>query len=313
MSRHDRDEPARRVRIPADVDRDDTILAGLSARQLALLAVPAVVLWLSYAATRTVVPLPVFAVLAFPVGAVAVTIALGRRDGIGMDRFALAALRHLRAPRRLVPTDGPLPELPEVVRHLDSDALPAPLRLPFQDVDTDGVLDLGTDGSAVLCRASAVSFTLRTPTEQAGMVAAFGRYLNSLTTPVQLLVRAEPVDLTPASTRLHRAAGGLPHPALEAAALAHAEFLADLAERRTLLRRDVLLVLRDRTATVDVATTLRRRADDASTALAAAGVTLRQLDESAASRILAGAVDPWAPPRPAGSSAPGMVITGSPA
>jgi len=38
-------EDTGRVRIPADVDRPDKLLAGLTARQLAILAVAAVVLW----------------------------------------------------------------------------------------------------------------------------------------------------------------------------------------------------------------------------------------------------------------------------
>jgi Ca2+-binding RTX toxin-like protein len=41
-----------RVRIPADVDREDRLLAGLSARQLAILGTAAVVLWVAYAATK---------------------------------------------------------------------------------------------------------------------------------------------------------------------------------------------------------------------------------------------------------------------
>ena len=54
-----------RVRIPADVEREDRILAGLTARQLAILAVPAVVLWVAYEATRRVVRALVEGIWAF--------------------------------------------------------------------------------------------------------------------------------------------------------------------------------------------------------------------------------------------------------
>ena len=55
------------MRIPADVERPDKLLAGLTARQLAILAVAAVALWAGYAATRHLVPPAVFGVVAVPV------------------------------------------------------------------------------------------------------------------------------------------------------------------------------------------------------------------------------------------------------
>ncbi len=79
-----------RVRIPADVDRPDEILAGLTARQLVILAVPAVAIWGVYVATSGWLPWPVFAGLALPVAAAAGLLALGRRDGLPADRLALA-------------------------------------------------------------------------------------------------------------------------------------------------------------------------------------------------------------------------------
>ena len=60
-----------RVRIPADEDRDDRLLAGPCARQLAILGGSGVVVWLGSQATRTVLPLPVFVGLAAPVAAAA--------------------------------------------------------------------------------------------------------------------------------------------------------------------------------------------------------------------------------------------------
>ena len=86
--------------------------------------------------------------------------------------------------------------------------LPAPLRLPVAGVRADGIVDLGADGLAVICRASAVTFSLRTPAEQEALVAGFARFLNSLGEPVEILVRAEPVDLTPAIDALLDAAPG---------------------------------------------------------------------------------------------------------
>ena len=294
MSARDRNSDRSRVRIPADVERPDKLLAGLTARQLAILAVTAVLLWAGYTATRRLIPPVVFGVVAVPVGAVAAMLALGRFEGIAADRWVVSAWRHHRSPRRLVPAPDGITPTPAFLAESvtgGTGPLPAPLRLPVTGVRADGIVELGGDGLAVICRASAVTFSLRTPAEQEALVAGFARFLNSLAEPVEILVRAEPVDLTPAIDALLDAAPGLPHPALETAARGHARFLADLAERRDLLRREVLVVLRQR-AGDDPAGRLHRRSSEAATALAAAGVTLTVLDGPGASACLARALDP---------------------
>lgn len=107
------------------------------------------------------------------------------------------------------------------------------------------MVDLGREGLAVVAVCSTVNFALRTPGEQEALVAGFGRYLHSLNAPVQVLVRTERLDLSGQITDLRSRAGGLPHPALEHAALEHADYLAQLGEQTELLRRQVLLVVRE--------------------------------------------------------------------
>ena len=101
----------------------------------------------------------------------------------------------------------------------------------------------------MIAAASTVNFGLRTPAEQDALVAGFGRYLHSLTAPVQILVRAERLDLTGQSRDLRARAATLPDPGLERLALDHAEFLDQLGARADLLRRQVLLIWRDPTLT----------------------------------------------------------------
>lgn len=281
------------MRIPADVDRPDKLLAGLTARQLAILAAGAIVLWAGYAATRHLLPLPAYGAVALPVAAGCAVLALGRMEGVAADRWVAAAWRQLRSPRRLVPAPEGVPA-PPVFLAASAGPLPAPLRLPFAGVGHDGVVDLGGDGLAILCRASAVTFGLRTPGEQEALVFGFARFCNSLSEPVQVLVRSEPLDVGPAIDALLDGAPGLPHVALERAARDHARFLEDLAESRDLLRREVLVVLRQ-PAGGDAASRLRRRVAEATTALAAAGVALRPLDGPGAAGLLARCLDPGAP------------------
>lgn len=320
------------VRIPADVDMRDRVLGTLTARQLAILAVTGLVLYAAWAASRAFLPIPVFLALATPVAACVAILALGQRDGISMDRMLLAAIRHRLTPRhRVSAPDGVRPApawltsqtttstgrggrngTGKATASAQEEISPSALRLPAEaitDTGSDiGVVDLGTDGLAVVAVASTVNFALRTPAEQEALVASFGRYLHSLTAPVQVLVRTERLDLSGQITELLARAGGLPHPALEAAALEHADYLAQLGEQTDLLRRQVLLVLREGLRPAGSATELggpsvaamlrhlvggRHRATAAALSGASAGV--RRAAESRLVRRLGEAVELLAP------------------
>lgn len=247
-SRAESTEPAR-VRVPADVERPDQVIAGLTARQAAILTVTAVVLWLLWQAVHAFVPPMVFLGGAAPVLATGTVLALGRRDGLSLDRYALAAVRHARTGHRQVHApEGVLP-VPGFAHTLTPTSAGPPLPIPAQPVaqgiDAEGVVDLGRDGTSVIGAVGTVNFALRTPAEQEALIGAFAGWLNSLPGPVQILIRADRADLAPAITALRRDAPALPHPALEAAAGQHADFLTGLAATRDLLHRQVLLTHHD--------------------------------------------------------------------
>jgi hypothetical protein len=295
------------VRIPADVDRPDVLLAGMNARQLGLVSAGALVLAALWAATKAVLPLPLFAALAVPVAAVFAVVALGRLDGVSGDRLLASWLRHRVGPRHLVPAPDGVPPLPAGV---NGPPAPGELLLPVERV-ADGVLDLGADGVAAVCRVSSLNFGLRTDAEQEAIVASFGRWLNSLSGPVQVVVRAERVDVADLARALVETSAALPHPALAAAAAEHSQFLAELASRRDVLRRVVLLVLRE-PAGPGAADLLRRRVDDAVSLLSCAGVAVSPLTDEDAVAALASAAEPDARPYPAGLALPGHPISRRP-
>lgn len=350
------DAPSRAVRIPADVDRPDRVLGSLTARQVAILAVTGLVLYTAWSAIRAVVPLPVFLILAVPIGASAAIVAVGQRDGITMDRLVLAAIRQRLSPRHQVAAPEGVRPAPEWlttrattpagdVLAAAGESAPGVLRLPAEGITETGVVDLGAEGLAVVAVASTVNFALRTTEEQDSVVASFGRYLHSLTAPIQVLIRTERLDLSNQITELREAAGGLPHPALEQAALEHAEYLAQLGSTTDLLRRQVLLVLREPVQTtapteglggvsplaalaakctttkhsgrVEDATTraaqarLVRRLGEAIKLLSPAGIVVTPLDAGQATAVLAAACNPDSliPPS-AGLAGADEVITG---
>ncbi|GAB1644336.1 PrgI family protein [Krasilnikovia sp. MM14-A1259] len=287
------DEPYR-ARIPADVERPDRIAFGLTGRQLVILTVTGLVLYAAWTALVTVVPPLVFAVCCVPIVGMAFFVAVGRRDGIGLDGWLLAGLRHRRAAHRLVPVDDPIGAAPAWVSTTqgpgDRLPLPAPLRLPARGFTAEGLVDLGSDGTTGLVAASTVAFGLRTPAEQNGLVAGFARWLHSLDGPAQILVRAQRVDLAHVGDRILAHAPSLPHPALEHAAMSHASFLEEVAARRELLHRHVTVAVRSTRspghASHQAAETVR--------ALSGCEVAASVLDPVDAAATLAGALNPSA-------------------
>lgn len=274
------------VRIPADVDREDTLLAGLTARQLAILGAAAVALWLAYDATHALLPLAVFAGLATPLGAATAVLALGRHDGMSADRLAVAALRQVTAPRVLVSASEGVPAVPAWAG-IGGSPPPPPLHVPVERIGDDGIIDLGDDGAALLCRASSLTFSLLTEEEQDARVAAFGRVLNGLGGEMQICIRSEVADLSHDADELEARADDLQHPDLARAARQHAAFLRTIGERRDALRRAVFVVVRER-HTRDAAGVLYRRTEELRIGLAAAGIGLCILDGSEVARALAG-------------------------
>ncbi|GAA4132315.1 PrgI family protein [Actinomadura keratinilytica] len=319
-----RDDEALTAKIPADVEQPDKILYGLTARQVAILAVTGLLASWGYMAMADRLPFTVVATVLLPVIGGGAVLALARHDGMGLDRFVLAALVHLRSRKARVEAPEGVQAPPAWCRMRGR--LPAPLRLPVRAVREDGVMELADGGTAAVVRAGTVAFGLRTAAEQAALVAAFGRWLNSLEAPVQILVRARPVDLSALVAQLIEAAPRLPDPALEQAARDHAAYLADLDASRELLTREVLIVLRDtareqqnitlpwtkskaRRVLRDAgAAVVARRAEEAVRSLAVLGVTAEVLDAAACTAVLAESLSP-ADARLPEAAGPGELIS----
>ncbi|WP_043730960.1 PrgI family protein, partial [Kutzneria sp. 744] len=138
MSRRDEEIPMA-VRVPANVDKPDTIAFGLTGRHLSLVTLVGLGLWLLFEATRPLLPFLVFAAVAVPVAGMTAAVVLIRRHGLGLDELLMAALKQRHAPRRLVPaTDGAgIPGVPTWVTAAP-EALPAPLQLPAHSISLEG-------------------------------------------------------------------------------------------------------------------------------------------------------------------------------
>src|SRR6266511_1092345 len=168
---------------------------------------------------RDAQPTPELAALTGPAGRAAAG-RPARRSGLPLDAWLLAAIMQRRAPRRAAPAPEGATATPAWAPAVVAEPPPAVLRLPADAIGDDGVIALGNGGAAaVLVAATTVNVGLRTGAEQAALVGSYGRWLNSLTGPVHVVVSAQRVDLTSHALRVAETAQSLPHPALADAAL----------------------------------------------------------------------------------------------
>jgi PrgI family protein len=283
-----------RAAVPANIAEPDRIAFGLTFRQLAILGGAGFAGFGIYRTLGYLLPPVVWLILGIPFAAVTVVIALGRRDGLPLDVWLKHGLTLTRTPTTFAPGQARVTSVAAVA---GKPVLPAPLRSPVTAISPTGVLS--SDGSnKVVIACGTTNIHLHTGSEQTSLLDGFGRFLNSLTGPAQLVVSAHRHDLTPYAQAVADHAPRLAPPALQTAAQDYAEFLLELDASRDPLRRQVLAVV-----------TGEQAADTAVRALSGLGVTAQALDGPAVTAALAAAVDPFTPPVPGPRAVPGIPIT----
>jgi hypothetical protein len=319
MSATSTEVPPIRARIPADLDAPDRLVAGLSAHQLLILAAAAVPLYAMWQALGDRVPVPALAAISAALAALAVAVTLGRRDGLSLDTWLVAALTHRLRPRRLVPAAVAGPVLPAWApsgTEARRERPPGVLRLPAQAIGPEGVIDTGTGSCLVLVAAGTVTAGLHTPAESGALVAGYARWLNGLSGGVQIVVSARRLDLGARALHIAETAHRLPHPALAASAIEYAEHLLDLCEDEDPLTRTVTIACTANTGPAGAgarshpgrertrgeggaaAAEAARRGARTAAALSVLGSHCRILNGAEASALLSAAVDPWGPAGP---------------
>ncbi|WP_327643675.1 PrgI family protein [Micromonospora zamorensis] len=283
-----------RAVVPANINEPDRIAFGLTFRQLGIVGGAGLVGLGVYRTFGQLLPPVAWIVAGAIVFAVAVVVALGRRDGLPLDVWLRHGFALSRRPRTLAPGSARASSVAVVA---GNPSLPAPLRSPVTALSPTGVLTSEGSGK-VLIACGTTNIHLRTGGEQGALLEGFGRFLNSLTGPAQIVVAAQRHDLTVYAQATVDHAPRLTHPALQAAAADYAEFLLDLDSQRDPLRRQVLAVV-----------TGELGADSAVRALSGLGVEAATLDGPAVASALAGAVDPFSPPVPGPRATPGTPIT----
>src|SRR5205814_10713142 len=97
MARRDSEAPMR-ARIPADVERKDSILFGFTFRQVVILTVAGLIIYAAWTALARVVHPLAFLIGAIPLAGFAFVLAVGRRDGISREAWLPHADAHRASP-----------------------------------------------------------------------------------------------------------------------------------------------------------------------------------------------------------------------
>ncbi|WP_017613976.1 PrgI family protein [Nocardiopsis salina] len=279
------DASAWRGRIPADIDRPEPLVFGLTARQCLIIFPVLLGAWAAYLMLKDVVALWAFALALAPVLGVVIAIAVSEHGGRGLERVAASALNWARAPKHLVGSPNEkIRALPRWAPRLRRPPRLEPLRLPASAITSEGVIDLGGRCAAMIA-CSTLPFQLASGREQDQVLSGFAGVLDSLADPVQILVQRRRADLGEYTAMVRDNAQYL-HPDLAATALAHAQFLEELDATHQLSHQQVLVVVTASGTARRFGVSLLRRAADTADRLATLGIRTQVLGQHHAEQVL---------------------------
>lgn len=114
--------------------------------------------------------------------------------------------------------------------------------LPIEDVIEDVVIL--KNGSAVsVIQTTAVNFELLSEPEQDAMINAYGQLLNSLSFPIQIIIRSRKVDISSYLQSLEKAEQDQLNPSLKAQIAKYRVYVTDLISKNEVLDKDFYVII----------------------------------------------------------------------
>src|SRR3972149_11555263 len=102
---------------------------------------------------------------------------------------------------------------------------------------------LKNGGVAVVLATTAVNFALLSEMEQDALIAAFSMLLNSISYPIQIVVRSKRVDLSKYLTKVVQVERGLNDPLLKRQAQSYRKFIQDVIKVNEVLDKRFYVVI----------------------------------------------------------------------
>lgn len=114
--------------------------------------------------------------------------------------------------------------------------------LDIESVKDNYVL-LKNGGVSIVLETTAVNFDLLSEIEQDAMITAFAMLLNSLTFPIQIVLRSKRLDITKYLEKIHRTENKITDPLLKAQMEYYRKFVQDVIETNEVLNKKFYVVL----------------------------------------------------------------------
>lgn len=114
--------------------------------------------------------------------------------------------------------------------------------LDIEDIVDDLVL-LKTGWVGLVMSTTAVNFDLLSEAEQDATIYAYGAFLNSLSFPIEVLVRSKKADITSYFNSLEEAENAQPNPDLKRQIAKYKDFIQSTVQQRTVLDKKFYLVI----------------------------------------------------------------------
>uniref|UniRef100_A0A7C4XUV2 TraC-like domain-containing protein n=1 Tax=candidate division WWE3 bacterium TaxID=2053526 RepID=A0A7C4XUV2_UNCKA len=117
--------------------------------------------------------------------------------------------------------------------------------LDMADIREDLVV-LKTGDVAAIISTTAVNFALLSEMEQDALIAAFSMLLNSITYPIQIVIRSKRVDISNYITKVVKVEQGLTDPLLKRQVQSYRKFVQDLVKVNDVLAKRFFVVIPSR-------------------------------------------------------------------
>jgi hypothetical protein len=98
---------------------------------------------------------------------------------------------------------------------------------------------------SVVLQTTAVNFDLLSEIEQDAMISAFSMLLNSVSYPIQVVVRSKKLDITKYLDKVRKVENKIEDPLLKIQARSYREFVQDVIEKNDVLDKNFYVVIRE--------------------------------------------------------------------
>jgi hypothetical protein len=120
---------------------------------------------------------------------------------------------------------------------------PTQKHLPIADI-TDDIVLTKDGGAALVLKSSALNFSLLSEQEQEALIFAYASLLNSLSFPVQILIRSHRKDVSRYLSFLKTKEAEQKNPKLKTLAQSYMSFVSQIVKKKNVLQKEFFIILR---------------------------------------------------------------------